>query len=213
MQETIEICKEYSMISQERFQNNIESINYIQNNNINGAVVEVGVWKGGSMLSMILTYEKYNENQREFHLYDTFSGMTDPLDIDEDGAGVKADTAMKNSTLVKAEAPYQEVHDNIFRHAMYDKSKISFHVGDILKNTFYPEKIALLRLDTDWYESTKFELDHFYKYVEKGGIVIIDDYGHWKGCKRAVHEFLEENQDIELIKIDYTGVYFIKPCV
>jgi hypothetical protein len=211
MEETIQICQKYSMISRERFQNNIESIKYCQDNNIDGSVVEIGVWKGGSMLSMILTYEKYKEADRDFHLYDTFSGMTAPLEIDEDYDGKKAATEMKTSILVKAEAPYQEVHDNIFRHTTYDKSKISFHVGDILKNTFYPEKIAVLRLDTDWYESTKFELDNFYKYVVKGGIVIIDDYGHWKGCKRAVNEFLENNPDIDLIPVDYTGVYFIKP--
>jgi O-methyltransferase len=211
MEETIEICQKYSMLSRERLENNIESIKYIQDNNINGAVVEIGVWKGGSMLSMLLTYEKYNETQRDFYLYDTFSGMTAPLNIDEDCNGNKADDAMKTSISIKAEAPYQEVHDNIFRHSTYDKSKISFHVGDILKNKTYPEKIALLRLDTDWYESTKFELDNFYKYVESGGVVIIDDYGHWKGCKRAVNEFLENNPDIDLIPVDYTGVYFIKP--
>ena len=211
MEKIIDISKKYSMISNERLINNIESIKYIEDNNIDGAVVEIGVWKGGSMLSMLLTYEKYNKNNRDFHLYDTFSGMTAPLDIDQDFTGNKANVLIKINSLFEAKCPYQDVYDNIFRHTTYDKNKISFHVGDILKNTFYPKKIALLRLDTDWYESTKFELDNFYKYVEKGGIVIIDDYGHWNGCKRAVHEFLENNEDIELIKIDYTGVYFIKP--
>jgi len=211
MNDIIQICKEYSMISYERFQNNIESVDYIQKNKIEGDIVEIGVWRGGSMLSMILAYEKYAETKRNFHLYDTFSGMTPPLDIDADYAGVPASVGMLTSECIKAECPYAEVYANIKRHVKYDMSRISFVTGDILKNTVYPEKIAILRLDTDWYESTKFELEHFYKYVVPGGIVIIDDYGHWKGCKRAVHEFLEENPEIELIPIDQTGVYFIKP--
>jgi len=199
------------MISYERFQNNIESVNYIQKNKIEGDIVEIGVWKGGSMMSMILAYEKYAETERNFHLYDTFSGMTPPLDIDADYAGVPATVGMLTSVLIKAECPYAEVYANIKRHVKYDMNRISFVTGDILKNTVYPEKIAILRLDTDWYESTKFELEHFYKYVVPGGIIIIDDYGHWKGCKRAVHEFLDLNPEIELIPIDQTGVYFIKP--
>jgi hypothetical protein len=88
---------------------------------------------------------------------------------------------------------------------------VQYHVGDILKNTYYPERIALLRLDTDWYESTAHELAKFYDLVVPGGVVIIDDYGHWAGARKAVDEFLATRPEITLQQIDYTGVYFIKP--
>jgi O-methyltransferase len=87
----------------------------------------------------------------------------------------------------------------------------NYHVGDIVETIKVPSPIAVLRLDTDWYESTKFELETFYPHVSPGGYVIIDDYGHWKGCKQAVDEFLALNPGITLTTIDYTGRYFIKP--
>jgi hypothetical protein len=90
--------------------------------------------------------------------------------------------------VIKAAAELEEVKANISNHTKYEK--IQYHQGDILKNEYYPNEIAILRLDTDWYESTKFELDNFYDKVSVGGIVIIDDYGHWQGCKQAVDEFL-----------------------
>jgi O-methyltransferase len=99
---------------------------------------------------------------------------------------------------------------NINSNTEYPKDLIKYHVGDILKTKFIPDKISLLRLDTDWYESTKFELDNFYDKVSIGGIVIIDDYGHWSGCKKAVDEFLLIHPEIEIEKIDYTGIKFIK---
>ena len=160
---------------------------------------------------MIIKYQTYNKSLRSFHLYDTFTGMTPPKDVDVDYTGNTAESQVVSNIFVKAECPYIDVLNNIQRYSDYDINKIIFHIGDIVKNEVYPEKIAILRLDTDWYESTKFELDNFYKYVVKGGIVIIDDYGHWKGCKQAVDEFIEKNPEITLIQIDETGVYFIKP--
>jgi len=93
---------------------------------------------------------------------------------------------------------------------------INYHKGDICKTEFIPDAISVLRLDTDWYESTKFELDHFYDKVSSGGLIIIDDYGWWKGCKKAVDEFLDSrnaNQDkkINIQPIDMEGVYIVKP--
>jgi O-methyltransferase len=212
MSDIIKVCCKYSMISVERFMNNIDSIKHVCKNNVEGDIVEIGVWKGGSMLSMILQYETFNENIRDFHLYDTFSGMTPSTNHDIDLHGTSANTIMSNNNpFIRCISPYDEVLSNITKHIKYDLNKIHFHVGDILLNNFYPEKIAVLRLDTDWYESTKFELEHFYDKVSKNGVIIIDDYGHWKGCKKAVDEFLILHPEIKLNKIDYTGVYFYKP--
>jgi hypothetical protein len=211
MSKIIEICKKYSMISEERFKNNINSVKTVQKKNILGDIVEIGVWKGGSILSMILEYEKYQENNRTFHLYDTFSGMTDPTIHDKDLWNNDASLLLNYDGIkdvVKAAADLDEVKSNICNHTKYEK--IQYHQGDILKNKYYPEKIAILRLDTDWYESTKYELDNFYDKVSLGGIVIIDDYGHWKGCKQAVDEFLANHPKIKIKKTDYTGIWFTK---
>jgi hypothetical protein len=94
----------------------------------------------------------------------------------------------------------------------YPTERIQYHVGDICKNTYVPEKIAILRLDTDFYESTKHELEQFYDAVVPGGFVIIDDYGFWKGCRKAVDEWIQtKHPEIKLSVIDETGVFFRKP--
>ena len=177
---------------------------------IPGDVVEIGVWKGGSMMSMILEYETFNETERSFHLYDTFTGMTSPSVFDVDLSGTSADRIL-HVPGVKAECPYTEVASNLFKHVRYPRTKINFHVGDIRKNTVYPESIAVLRLDTDFYDSTSHELTTFYPKVSPGGIITIDDYGHWKGCRKAVDEFLALHPSIKIYPIDYTGIYFMKP--
>ncbi len=74
-----------------------------------------------------------------------------------------------------------------------------------------PEKISILRLDTDWYESTKHELNNLFPRLVSGGILIIDDYGHFQGSKKAVDEYFEENKISSfLFRIDYTGRLFVK---
>ena len=206
----MDLCRPYTMISTERLLQNMKSVDYVEENDIPGDIVEIGVWKGGSMLSMILQYETHNKSDRAFHLYDTFTGMTAPTTYDVDGNRTHA-SSLLHIPGVKAECPYDEVRSNIFRHTHYDPSKIHFHVGDIMKNTTYPSQIAVLRLDTDFYDSTKHELETFYEYVTPGGIVMIDDYGHWQGCRKAVDEFLAHHPEIQIHTIDYTGIYFIKP--
>lgn len=196
------------MISTERFNNNIDSIYYVENNNIPGDIVEIGVWKGGSMLSMILAYENSKKHSRNFHMYDTFEGMVPPTLFDKDYNNNDAKKIIEQNSFFLCKAEINLVKNNISRHTQVIPQ---YHVGDIIKNEYYPEQIAVLRLDTDWYESTQFELKNFYKYVSPGGIVIIDDYGHWQGCKKAVDEFLQTHPEIILKNIDYTGRYFVKP--
>ena len=207
--EIINVCRNYSMISQDRFTTNLNSIDHIEKNNIQGDVVEIGVWKGGSILSMIMKYETYKKADRTFYLYDTFTGMTPPSTLDCD---LENSLALKilHYDYIKCVAPYDLVKKVIDTHTSYPF--VEYIVGDILKNITYPKnKIAVLRLDTDWYESTKVELETFYPLVQTNGIVIIDDYGHWKGCKQAVDEFLINYPEIVIHKSDYTGIWFMKP--
>jgi len=189
--------------------NNIDSVEYVNTNGIEGDIVEIGVWKGGSMLSMILAHERAADSpKRTFHLYDTFEGMSPTTDLDKDNKGISADTLMEENPFFRCISSLEEVKGNIEHNTDIVPE---YHVGDILKNTFIPERIAILRLDTDWYESTKHELDTFYESVVPGGVVIIDDYGYWQGCKKAVDEFLESRPEITLLNIDSEGRYFIKP--
>ena len=74
-----------------------------------------------------------------------------------------------------------------------------------------PSRIALLRLDTDWYESTRHELIHLYPRLSQGGVLIVDDYGHWDGCRLAVDEYFATEADpVLLTRIDYTGRICVK---
>lgn len=146
--------------------------------------------------------------QRKIHAYDTFEGMTPPTAKDADLNGNMASDILSQ---VMCYSGFEETKQAI------DKCNypfIEFHKGDILKTdpTSIPQQIALLRLDTDWYELTKFELEHFEPKVIVNGCIIIDDYGHWKGCKLAVDEFLNR-KNISINTIDYTGIWWNKPNV
>ena len=203
----------FSLLSRERILFNIAAIDCICQKNISGDIVEIGVWKGGSMLAMLLALEKNNCLDRTVHLYDTFEGMTPSTEADKDFKGRDANDLIKEDSFWSCVSGLEEVKNNISQNSKYPSHLINYHKGDICKTQFIPDNIAVLRLDTDWYESTKFELDNFYDKVCHGGMVIIDDYGHWKGCKQAVDEFIAKRGlfKIRLVEIDYTGVFFIKP--
>ena len=210
--------KEYHMtqLNYERLICNINSIEHIITNNIDGDIVEIGVWRGGSMLAMLLSLEELNSTDRKIHLYDTFDGMTEPTEYDV-MHGVSALDFTKahyntNDISVMCKVTIDEVKNNIQTNCNYPKELINYHKGDILKTDFFPDKISVLRLDTDWYESTKFELDNFYDRVSIGGIVIIDDYGCWDGARKAVHEFLDSRHiSVNLIDATHGAVFFVKP--
>lgn len=203
----------FSLLSRERLLFNIAAIDCVCQKNISGDIVEIGVWKGGSMLAMLLALEKNNCLDRTVHLYDTFEGMTPSTNADKDFKGRDANDLIKEDSFWSCVSGLEEVKNNISQNSKYPSHLINYHKGDICKTQFIPDNISVLRLDTDWYESTKFELDNFYDKVCSGGMVIIDDYGHWKGCKQAVDEFIAKCGlfKIRLVEIDYTGVFFIKP--
>lgn len=205
-----------TQLNRERLICNINSIQHIIENDIQGDIVEIGVWRGGSMLSMLLTLEELKVLDRNIHLYDTFDGMTDATEFDVFN-GVHATEFTKihyqsDDISEMCKISIDEVKNNIKNNSEYPKNLINYHQGDIVKTNFFPNKIAVLRLDTDWYESTKFELDNFYDLVSSNGIIIIDDYNCWDGAKKAVNEFLQERQiSVNLIDATQGAVYFYKP--
>lgn len=156
---------------------------------------------------------------RELFLYDTFEGMTAPTEEDVDqlnrdaASQLKQDASKKSESVVWAYSGLEEVKQNIARTG-YPANKIHFIQGDILKTipTHLPGTTSLLRLDTDWYESTKHEMEHLYPLLVSKGILIIDDYGFWKGSKKAVDEYLHQHQiPLMLHRMDETGRSAVKP--
>lgn len=199
----------YSCCSRERLAANVAAVEFVNHHRIRGSVVEIGVYRGGSMIAMM---RADRVRKRLFYLYDTFAGMTPPSAVDLDYNGYPAEQLMAASEAVRCASSLPEVQRHVSAHGGVEPARVHYVVGDVLRTTVYPEAIAVLRLDTDWYDSTKFELDHFYDLVTPGGVVIVDDYGHWQGCKRAVDEFLQARPEIPpLVEIDYTGVYFQRP--
>ncbi|MCI5222092.1 MAG: macrocin O-methyltransferase [Candidatus Electrothrix sp. AR4] len=169
------------------------------------------------MLAAAMTLDSLGSTARELYLFDTFSGMTEPTGNDVDHFGVDASELLKQEerskeSMVWCLSGISEVQETMSKSS-YPEKKIHYVAGDVLDTLpdNAPEKIALLRLDTDWYESTKHELETLFSRLSVGGILIIDDYGHWKGAKKAVDEYIKKYKiDIKLHEIDYTGRIAIK---
>lgn len=208
--------KKYTMSSIERMFALYKATQYIVKNDIPGDLVECGVWRGGSSMLMAFVLELMNEKKRSIFLYDTFEGMDKPIKKDINILNKSADDTwreMREKGINKWDySPIEEVKKNMFETG-FPKERLIFVKGkveDTIPVTI-PDKISLLRLDTDWYESTYHELIYLFPKLSKGGVIIIDDYMHWKGAKEATDKYFRENSvKILLNRIDYTGVIGIK---
>jgi hypothetical protein len=203
----VSTVKPYTMTSVERIVCLINAVSYITNNKIEGDVAECGVWRGGSMMAVALTLLEYNDTSRKLYLYDTFEGMSVPRKIDKSLDGVSAESQMKRESEKWCYASIEDVRKNILSTG-YPEEKIYLVKGkveDTIPKTL-PANLSLLRLDTDWYESTKHELNYLCPLLSPEGVLIIDDYGHWQGARKAVDEyFAPGKRKIYLHRIDYTG--------
>jgi hypothetical protein len=170
------------------------------------------------MMAIAKTLIEYNSLDKDLYLFDTYEGMPKPGDEDISHLGIPAYEnfwATKISDKDSSSWCYASLEDvqSALNSTGYIREKIHFIKGKV-ETTIpdnAPDKISLLRLDTDWYESTKHELKHLYPRLVKWGILIIDDYGHWKGAKKAVDEYIKEfNLQIFLNRIDYTGRLAVK---
>ncbi|MBH2003786.1 MAG: class I SAM-dependent methyltransferase [Sphingobacteriia bacterium] len=216
--EIIRKVRPYTMTSEARLYGLIESIKYVVDNHIPGDIVECGVWKGGSMMAVAETLKYLGAADRHLYLYDTYAGMTAPTENDVDqlnrdaATQLKQDAAIKTESSVWAYSGLNEVKANIARTS-YPSNLVHFVEGDVLKTIpqTISSEIALLRLDTDWYESTKHEMEHLYPKLVSKGVLIIDDYGFWKGSKKAVDEYLSNNHiPLLLHRMDETGRSAVK---
>ncbi len=185
----------FSMVKWPGLYTAFNATDHISKHKIQGAIVECGVWKGGCTAIMAEHLVKQGDVSRDFYLYDTFEGMSEPTDKD-----------FSFFTTMKADALYEtyqkdgksdwsvgalETVQKVLGDTGYPPDKIHTIQGKV-EDTLpkeMPDEIALLRLDTDWYESTKHELEHLFPKLVKGGILIVDDYGAWAGSKQAVDEY------------------------
>ncbi len=207
----------YTLTSQERLYSLRQSVQYIVRNKIPGDIVECGVWKGGSMMAVARTLIELGAAERNLYLFDTFEGMSEPTESDKQFSGEAAVDLLrqldKETSTIWAYSPLDDVR-RAMRDTGYAPDKVLFIKGKVEETLpgQAPKQIAILRLDTDWYESTYHELIHLYPRLSDGGVLIIDAYGHWEGARRAVDDFIQEqNLRLLLNRIDYSGRICVKP--
>lgn len=211
----IRAVKPYSMTSPERLNAFILATRYIARHNIPGDIVECGVWRGGSMQACARTLLSVGEDERELYLFDTYEGMTPPTaeDLRRDGRPAQELLdAQGKDRPIWAVASLEDVQAG-FENVPYPKERVHYVQGRV-EDTVpeqAPEQIAILRLDTDWYASTKHELEHLYSRLVSGGVLLIDDYGYWQGSRQAVDEFLDKTGErLLLLRMD-EGRIAVKP--
>jgi O-methyltransferase len=207
----------FTMTSPERLFALIEAVRYVTRNQIPGDIVECGVWKGGSMMAVAHTLNGLGDQSRILHLFDTFEGMTKPTPEDVDFLGRHVldewNQAHCGGLNTWARAGLPQVRQAMLATG-YPDTNIRFVKGRVEETIpgSAPQTIAILRLDTDWYESTRHELEHLYDRLTPGGVLILDDYGHFAGARKAVDEFIERKRlPLYLGRVDYSCRVAVKP--
>jgi len=217
--ELYEQCRAQSMTSIERMYALYKAVEHAVLTGVPGDFAECGVWRGGSVMMMALAAQHFGDTRRSIWLYDTFSGMTAPSPSD-----VQANTGQSASEVLKDNersqdnpywgiAPREAVEANLL-HTGYPIDRFNIVAGDVLQTmpALAPQQLAILRLDTDWYESTRHELNCLYPRLVRNGVLIIDDYGFWTGARKAVDEFFAQEPDKPFLhRIDFTGRICVKP--
>jgi hypothetical protein len=193
-----------------------EAVRYVVRHEIPGAMVECGVWRGGSMLAVAHTLATIGVTDRDLYLFDTFTGMSAPSERD---VHIRASRSAEEMLAARDRggpiwevATLEDVQQG-FADVDYPDERLHFVPGKVEDTVpeHAPEQIAVLRLDTDWYESTKHELEHLYPRLVPGGVLIIDDYGSWQGSKDATDEYLEITGEPLMLTRVARGRVAIKP--
>ena len=213
-----ERSRDYTMTSWQRLYSLHSAVRYLINANIPGDFVECGVWRGGSMMMAALTLISLGRTDRHLYLFDTFEGLPRPdktLDVDVWGnSGLEGWKQHRKTDQSSnwAYASLEEVRSNM-ESTGYPMDKV-FFVKGMVEETLpakAPDKIAMLRLDTDWYSSTKHELEQLYPRLSSKGILILDDYGHFLGARKATDEYMGALETQPLLnRVDYAGRIAVK---
>ena len=207
----VRAVKPYTMTSVEAVCALADAVRHVIAENVEGDIVECGVWRGGSMAAVARTLAALGSFERRLYLFDTFDGMPRPGERDVNFAGEAAEDLYRKRNGRGGGSDWCRATEEDVARVMngcgYDESKIRLVKGRVEETipSEAPERIAILRLDTDWYESTLHELEHLFPRLSRGGVVIIDDYGHWRGARQAADEFFKrQTPGVYLHRVDYT---------
>lgn len=191
-----------SMVPWQGMHDAFDAAKYVADSNIDGDIVECGVWRGGvSALMKDVICENEDGSSRKFWLFDTYEGMSDPTEFDYKGGRDQNDTLTKHNELLRSDGSSDwcrgELSDvkNILSKSINGLANVEFIKGkveDTLLLNEIPNTIAILRLDTDFYESTKVELEVLLPKLVVGGMLIVDDYGSWAGARKALNDFRDD---------------------
>ncbi len=191
----------YSMSSIDSLRMLYELSKTIRDNKVQGDIVECGVYNGGSGAALALPH--IDDRERKLWLYDSFEGMPATTDIDGEKAKEYIGKCIGNEEKVR----------NILSHIKFPQRQVNIRKGWFSKtlNNELPERIALLHIDADWYDSVTICLDKLYEKVSIGGLIILDDYGHWEGCREAFYDFIHKKNIKPLIeRFGHTQMYWVK---
>jgi hypothetical protein len=206
--DVIGAVRRYTMTTPERISALVQAVRYVTSANVPGAIVECGVWRGGSMMAVANTLLTAGA-QRNLYLFDTYEGMPELGELDTR----TQDGVRPNEAPGWLAASAEDVAANM-RSTGYPR-ECTHIVKGMVEDTIpaaAPDSIALLRLDTDLYASTKHELVHLYPRLHHGGVLILDDYGDWDGARLAVDEYLQEHGiHILLNHVDTSARIALKP--
>jgi O-methyltransferase len=198
-------CKGFTGASKERCFALYNSVRFIILNNIPGDFIECGVYHGGSAMIIAETLKSLSITDRTLYLFDTYSGMTPATEFDHDHSGLHANEIIANDENYLCVATIDKVKKNLSDTGY---KKIKFVIGDVQKTLDgFIGQFSLVRLDTDFYDSTKSELENSWPQISNKGILIVDDYGHWLGARKAVDEYFKNPM---INWIDYTGILIQK---
>jgi len=214
----IKEIKNYTMNGSLRIWALIVAFKSILQNNIEGDFVETGVWKGGNLILIQKLIEKYDIKEKKIIGYDTFEGFPKGTNFDKDFKNVNAeDYFLSKDNVENSDSFNSSVSINDVKRNFNDNSKINNNLilikgktqESLLDEKNIPKKISLIRLNTSFYESTKIELEILYPRLQKGGYLIIDDYGFWQGSRKAVDDYFNDKK-IALHFVDHTCRIMLK---
>jgi hypothetical protein len=219
LERTIKRVRRHTMTTPRRIAALCDSVEHAVRGGVPGAIVECGVWRGGSVMAAALTLMRLDAADRDLYLFDTFAGMPPPTDEDVFSAydGYNPMEHWRRRQQESGVNSWHYVPAGRVREALlatgYPAERVHLVEGRV-EDTLpaqAPDEIAVLRLDTDWYASTRHEMEHLYPRLSPGGTLIVDDYGHYEGARRAVDEYFDEHGGRPLLtRIDYTARIGVK---
>jgi hypothetical protein len=209
--ETVRAVMPYTLTSAEAVCALADAVRHVVAHGVEGDIVECGVWRGGSMAAAARTLAALKKSDRRLYLFDTFDGMPAPGARDVNFMGERAADLYRKRNGRGAGSDWnraaQEEVERVMSSCGYDAALIRLVKGRVEETVpaQAPERVSILRLDMDWYEPTRHALEHLFPRLSRGGLLIIDDYGHWRGARQAADEYLaRQTPGLYLHRVDYT---------